>query len=69
MVLGLVWCVFECDPQTDPRGSGTGSDRVFRGGSWFLNAIGGRSAYRFYGSPDYWLNFFGFRVVLAPGQP
>jgi formylglycine-generating enzyme required for sulfatase activity len=54
---------------TDPQGPTSGSDRVFRGGSWL--SIGGdcRSAYRGYSDPSYWSISIGFRVVLAPGQP
>jgi len=57
----------------DPQGPATGSLRVIRGGDWpFWLDIPRRcrSADRndFYG-PDFRLNFVGFRVVLAPGQP
>ena len=54
---------------TDPQGPATGSDRVFRGGSWYGNAEGCRSANRSHdarGSRRYYL---GFRLVLAPAQP
>jgi formylglycine-generating enzyme required for sulfatase activity len=59
----------------DPQGPGTGSLRVFRGGSWRGSyydldlAWFCRSAYRYSVYPVYWDNYFGFRVVLAPGQP
>ena len=53
----------------DPRGPTTGSGRVLRGGSWFLNAIYCRAAYRNnYGAPFYSGNDVGFRAVLPPGQ-
>ena len=54
---------------TDPQGSGSGSYRVVRGGSW--NSLGGhcRSAYRHSSIPSGRYGNFGFRVVLAPGQP
>ena len=53
---------------TNPEGPSTGSDRVFRGGSWSLNARYCRSALRDCSTPggrDYGL---GFRLVLSPGQ-
>jgi formylglycine-generating enzyme required for sulfatase activity len=53
-------------PGSDPRGPGSGSIRVFRGGSWGSGASGCRSADRGSSDPanaDYYL---GFRVVLAP---
>jgi len=58
--------------QTDPRGPATGSDRVFRGGSWNYGGGGGaldcRSAGRNRSNPDGGYYGIGFRVVLAPGQ-
>jgi formylglycine-generating enzyme len=53
---------------TDPRGASTGSDRVFRGGSWAYDARGCRSAYRDDRVPVHRVSDFGFRPVLAPGQ-
>ena len=57
----------------DPRGPDTGSGRVFRGGGWGgWSSLAGdcRSADR---SGDFrpaaGIDPFGFRVVLAPGQP
>jgi formylglycine-generating enzyme required for sulfatase activity len=54
----------------DPQGSPMGSDRVFRGGVWRKPAEFCRSALRgvIY-NPDFGYDSFGFRVVLAPGQP
>ncbi len=53
---------------TDPKGPNSGSNRVFRGGSWYYNAQYCRSAYRYnYRYPSYYSNSdFGFRVVLLP---
>ncbi|MDP6116121.1 MAG: formylglycine-generating enzyme family protein [Planctomycetota bacterium] len=48
----------------DPAGPATGSLRVSRGGSWFTNARGCRSAFRGRGRPSQRLNSLGFRVVL-----
>jgi formylglycine-generating enzyme required for sulfatase activity len=57
----------------DPQGPDTGSLRVVRGGSWSdwdYRAFGCRSALRSPDSnPGYWSSRYGFRVVLAPGQP
>jgi formylglycine-generating enzyme required for sulfatase activity len=48
---------------TDPLGAGTGSGRVFRGGSWFTDALLGRAAYRNYVTPDTRSYILGFRLV------
>jgi formylglycine-generating enzyme required for sulfatase activity len=51
---------------TDPRGSGSGSDRVIRGGSFNSFARHCRSAYRGTATPTYKSFGIGFRVILAP---
>jgi formylglycine-generating enzyme required for sulfatase activity len=52
---------------TDPTGPGWGSYRVFRGGSWHLDARYARSASRFTFVPGRRRNFFlGFRPALSP---
>ncbi len=54
---------------TDPLGRNTGSNRVFRGGSWFNIAFYCRSAYRAYDDPSVRYNYGGgFRSVLRSGQ-
>jgi formylglycine-generating enzyme required for sulfatase activity len=53
----------------DPQGTNTGSSRLFRGGSWFIGGRYCRSAYRYSLNPGSRFDDFGFRVVLAPGQP
>ena len=53
---------------TDPRGVGTGSGRVLRGGGWGSLASHCRAAHRGYSSPTYRDSYFGFRSVLPPGQ-
>jgi formylglycine-generating enzyme len=72
------WCwdwrdfsYYASSPATDPRGPGTGSYRVFRGGGWDDFAFNCRSAFRGYSWPDEWgSNYgYGFRSVLPPGQP
>jgi len=54
---------------TDPQGPATGSERVFRGGSWYGAANGCRSANRSHAGRSSRLDYLGFRVVLAPAQP
>ncbi|MDB4353623.1 formylglycine-generating enzyme family protein, partial [bacterium] len=51
---------------TDPSGAKSGSDRVFRGGSWSMTPEHCRSATRFGGFPWYRNGYFGFRVCLSP---
>lgn len=54
----------------DPQGVASGSDRVLRGGGWngwYLYAGFCRSALRAYYYPYGRHDYFGFRVVLAPG--
>ncbi len=55
--------------QTDPRGPGSGSSRVIRGGSWSGSAIYCRSAIRFSIFPEDRFYDVGFRSVLPLGQP
>ncbi|MFN0088031.1 MAG: formylglycine-generating enzyme family protein [Blastocatellia bacterium] len=47
----------------DPQGPGAGSYRVVRGGGWFSNAVGCRSAYRNLADPGYRLGDVGLRLV------
>jgi formylglycine-generating enzyme required for sulfatase activity len=54
--------------QTDPRGALSGSDRVFRGGSWGSNAFYCRTAFRDFHGPAGNGHGIGFRSVLPPGQ-
>ena len=53
---------------TDPVGPASGSDRVFRGGSWDYDGRFCRSALRYFIIPTIGSIGMGFRVVLAPGQ-
>ena len=53
---------------SDPKGPASGGDRVLRGGSWSSLARCCRSADRCDYRPDFGESF-GFRAVLAPGQP
>ena len=48
---------------TDPRGPGSGSSRVFRGGSWRSFARVCRASDRYDFSPGIRINFLGFRLL------
>jgi formylglycine-generating enzyme required for sulfatase activity len=50
----------------DPQGPATGSARVLRGGGWYGNPDGCRSATRGSGDPTDRFDGIGFRVVAAP---
>jgi formylglycine-generating enzyme required for sulfatase activity len=68
------WCrdwygTYPIGSVTDPQGATSGSGRVVRGGSWNYNGKYCRSSYRFDFPPSGRFNYFGFRVVLVPGQP
>jgi formylglycine-generating enzyme required for sulfatase activity len=47
----------------NPAGPATGTNRVFRGGSWHGNASSCAVAYRFDSTPNFRVNDIGFRVV------
>ena len=51
---------------TDPRGSGSGSDRVFRGGSWNDLARIARASYRLSNVPGLRSSTLGFRLLRTP---
>lgn len=53
----------------DPQGPAVGSTRVIRGGDWLNGSSDCRSASRLDLFPDDGDGYFGFRVLLAPGQP
>ncbi|MEM7395718.1 MAG: formylglycine-generating enzyme family protein, partial [Verrucomicrobiota bacterium] len=64
------WCQdrygeYETNHVVDPVGPQTGSDRVFRGGSWIFEGGNCRSAFRNGSSPSDRLNFLGFRVAAV----
>jgi formylglycine-generating enzyme required for sulfatase activity len=63
------WCAdwYEADyysnsPEVDPTGPATGARKMLRGGSWFEDASGCRSARRHRDFPDYRILGVGFRV-------
>ncbi len=65
------WCEdwygpYDRSKRRDPTGSATGSERVWRGGSWAYFGPFCRSAYRFKQSPTHRDANFGFRVVASP---
>ncbi|MCI5224030.1 MAG: formylglycine-generating enzyme family protein [Candidatus Electrothrix sp. AR4] len=66
------WCqdywredLYSDEPTIDPKGSETGDVRVVRGGSWFLNGKGVRSAVRGKFIPNYSNDRIGFRLALS----
>ena len=67
------WCsdwfgTYAAGAATDPLGSGSGSSRVRRGGSWFNSARNCRSAYRYASSPGFRDYYLGVRL-LAQSTP
>jgi len=65
------WCQdwygdYPSDAATDPIGATVGSYRVLRGGGWYGLARDCRSAYRYYGPPDYRYILIGFRLCFSP---
>jgi len=67
------WCqdryekdYYSRSPKNNPQGPSTGSDRVLRGGGWYREAGGCRSAYRSHRPPDYQSSNRGFRLVRNP---
>jgi formylglycine-generating enzyme required for sulfatase activity/tRNA A-37 threonylcarbamoyl transferase component Bud32 len=64
------WCSdwrgdYSMGAATDPVGPKEGSVRVYRGGSWGLEAANCRSALRYWIDPLYRSDFIGFRVALS----
>lgn len=66
------WCwdyydagYYGVSPDTDPRGPGSGSNRVLRGGSWFSRDYGCRVANRSNDVPVYGNYYSGLRVLRA----
>jgi formylglycine-generating enzyme required for sulfatase activity len=67
------WCAdwygatyYHASPKDDPKGRDSGSNRVFRGGSWRSKPYYAQSAYRSTGKPDYASDSTGFRVARTP---
>ena len=64
------WCSdwfnsYPTSAQTNPKGSASGSYRVFRGGSWYYISRYCRSAFRNGYYPNNSNNSLGFRIVLG----
>jgi formylglycine-generating enzyme required for sulfatase activity len=62
------WCSdwygdYSTSAQTNPKGASSGSLRVLRGGAWYFNAFGCRTAYRLNNPPGRHLFDQGFRLV------
>jgi formylglycine-generating enzyme required for sulfatase activity len=51
---------------TDYHGPTTGSNRVYRGGSWRHTSLGAQTTYRMNWLPETRRNFIGFRLALVP---
>jgi formylglycine-generating enzyme required for sulfatase activity len=65
------WCqdlygVYPTESQTNPKGSGTGTDIVTRGGGWSINADPCRVANRANRATDFVFSAYGFRLALVP---
>ena len=63
------WCSdwygdYSSDAQTNPKGPGSGSGRVFRGGSWIRFVRSCRSSRRYNGDPTYRNYGLGLRLAL-----
>lgn len=54
---------YSAEAVTDPQGPDTGSARVVRGGGWFNDAGGCRSAYRLNAGPGFRYVYLGFRLL------
>jgi formylglycine-generating enzyme required for sulfatase activity len=50
----------------DRGGPASGDRRVFRGGTWFADAVGCRAAYRYMAVPAFRISEVGFRAALVP---
>lgn len=67
------WCwdwygAYSSNSQTDPRGSESGSYRMYRGGGWGDDGIWCRASDRSYYAPSGSSYFVGFRSVRISGQ-
>ena len=63
------WCqdwhdFYSSSSQTNPTGPSSGSNRVYRGGSWFFNARNCRVSHRFSGTPSFSCSNLGLRLAL-----
>ena len=58
------WGNYTSGPQTDPTGPETGSDHVYRSGSWYSGADVARVSYRFFRSNTFQRGTLGLRLAL-----
>jgi formylglycine-generating enzyme required for sulfatase activity len=68
------WCqdwygnsYYASSPMEDPQGPPSAENHVLRGGSWYGNPRGCRSAYRYGHGPSDRDSYVGFRVAVVPG--
>ena len=52
-------------PSVNPQGPASGTRRVLRGGSWSIDGVNVRSAFRGTINPDVWNFFYGIRCVRS----
>ena len=57
---------YSSSPVSDPQGPSSGTDRVYRGGSYRSDAYGCRVADRMDSPPDWSSDFRGFRLARSP---
>ena len=69
------WCsdwygesYYNSSPRSNPQGASSGSDRVFRGGSWGSYPRNVRAAVRSRNAPGSTDDYLGFRLVFSSGQ-
>ena len=55
---------YTADPQVDPKGSKTGSYKVYRGGAWHIGAGESRCHFRYMREPSYRTPSHGLRLAL-----
>jgi formylglycine-generating enzyme required for sulfatase activity len=67
------WCwdwydadYYDKSPASDPSGPEHGVQRILRGGNWMVSVESGRSATRFWHTPDEVKDYVGFRVARSP---
>ncbi|MGO9568815.1 MAG: SUMF1/EgtB/PvdO family nonheme iron enzyme, partial [Desulfomonilaceae bacterium] len=60
---------YETSPLEDPKGPGTGTGRVNKGGNWFASPADCRCAFRGFSGPSMSFWNLGFRVVMEEKEP
>ena len=56
---------YSVSPSVNPQGPASGTRRVLRGGSWSIDGVNVRSAFRGTINPDVWNFFYGIRCVRS----